>query len=128
MKSHLREVTLMIKYPFKVFQTEIEGHIFWIAKSSYLKGCVGQGDIQSDAIAELEENEKVWLETAEEAGIPIPEIPIERMEEYSGKMTLRLAPYGHWQAAKLAEKEGISLNQYINNAVVSQNAALNAVL
>ena len=40
----------MIKYPFKVFQTEIDGHVFWIAKSNYLKGCVGQGDLQEEAI------------------------------------------------------------------------------
>jgi len=42
-------------------------------------------------------------------------------------MTLRLAPYVHMQAVMFAQKEGISLNQYINNAVVSQNAAMNAV-
>ena len=72
----------MIKYPFKVYQTEKEGHIFWVAKSTSLKGCVGQGDLMADAIAELEENEKAWLETAEEVGIPIPEIMIEKTENY----------------------------------------------
>ena len=116
----------MIKYPFRVFQTEVEGHVFWVAKSSYLKGCVGQGDIQADAILELEENEKAWLETATEEGIPIPEVPVGHIEEYSGKMTLRLAPFVHMQAAQIAQREGISLNQYINNAVVSQNAVMNA--
>ncbi len=118
----------MIKYPFKVYQTENEGHIFWIAKSSYLKGCVGQGDTSADAIAELEENEAAWLETAKEAGIPIPEIPVEHVEDYSGKMTLRLAPFVHMQASIFAQQEGISLNQYISNAVVSQNAVMSAVL
>ena len=118
----------MIKYPFKVYQTENEGHIFWVAKSTSLKGCVGQGDLMVDAIAELEENEKAWLETAEEVGIPIPEIMIEKTENYSGKMTLRLAPYVHMQAVIYAQREGISLNQYINNAVVSQNAMMNAVV
>ena len=67
----------MVKFPFKVFQTEVEGHVFWVAKSRYLKGCVGQGDLQEDAIAELEENEKAWLETAHEMGVEIPEVPIE---------------------------------------------------
>ena len=45
----------MIKYPFKVFQTEVEGRVFWIANSSYLKGCVGQGDDISEALSEFEE-------------------------------------------------------------------------
>ena len=119
----------MIKYPFKVYKAENEGHIFWVAKSIHLKGCVGQGESPDEAIAELAENEVAWLETAEEVGIPIPEITPEfnDIDEYSGKMTLRLAPFVHMQAAHLAQQEGISLNQYINNAVVSQNAAISAV-
>lgn len=123
------EVIIMIKYPFKVFQSENEGHIFWVAKSIYLKGCVGQGESPDEAIAELAENEVAWLETAEKVGIPIPTVipDVIDIEEYSGKMTLRLAPFVHMQAAHLAQQEGISLNQYINNAVVSQNAAISAV-
>ena len=117
----------MIKYPFKVYQTESNGHIYWIAKSSSLKGCVGQGDQVDEAISELEQNEEAWLETAKKTGIPIPEIMVEDIDNYSGKMTLRLAPYVHMQAVLFAQREGISLNQYINNAVVSQNAMLNAV-
>ena len=62
-----------------------------------------------------------------EVSIPIPEIMIEKTENYSGKLTLRLAPYVHMQAVIYAQREGISLNQYINNAVVSQNAMMNAV-
>ena len=118
----------MIKYPFEVFQTEVEGHVFWVAKSTHLKGCVGQGDDLSEAIAELEENEEAWLETANQIGIKIPEVPVEHMEEFSGKMTLRLAPFVHMQAAHFAKKEGISLNQYINNAVVFQNASMAAIM
>lgn len=40
-----------------------------------LRGCVGQGATTEEAIAELEENEKVWLDTAIEYGIPIPAVP-----------------------------------------------------
>lgn len=117
----------MIKYPFKVFQNEVDGHVFWVAKSIMLKGCVGQGDDIAEAVSELEENEIAWLETAEETGIPIPDIPSDQLDDYSGKMTVRLAPFVHMQAARFAQQEGISLNQYINNAVVSQNAAMSVV-
>ncbi len=113
-----------MKYPFSVFQMENEGHVFWVAKSIYLKGCVGQGDSQNEAIAELEENEASWLATAEELDIPIPKIPIEKVSDYSGKMTLRMAPTVHGQAALFAKQEGISLNQYINDAVVAKNAMM----
>ncbi len=118
----------MIKYPFKVFQSEADGHTFWVAKSIILKGCIGQGDNIQEAVSELEENEKAWMETAKETGIPIPEVPSDQLDDYSGKMTLRLAPFVHMQATRYAQQEGISLNQYINNAVVSQNAAMSAVI
>ena len=117
-----------MKYPFTVFQMENEGQIFWVAKSIYLKGCVGQGETQEEAISELRDNEVAWLETAEEIGIAIPEIPIERPSEYSGKMTLRISPMVHGQAAMFAKQEGISLNQYINDAVVSRNAVMSMKL
>ena len=60
-------------YPFSVFQNIVEKHVFWVAKSSSLKGCVGQGDTIAEAIEELENNEHEWLESAREFNIPIPE-------------------------------------------------------
>ena len=57
-------------------------------------------------------------------GITIPQIPIENASDYSGKMTLRISPTVHEQAAMYARREGISLNQYINDAVVAQNALM----
>ena len=116
-----------MKYPFRVYQTQVDAHIFWVAECPALNGCVGQGDTLEEAVAELEENEASWLEIAEECGIPIPEIPMENINAYSGKLTLRVAPYVHQEAAELARKQGISLNQYINDAVVAQNARISTV-
>lgn len=48
---------------------------FYVAMSKSLRGCVGQGATTEEAIAELEENEKVWLETANVFCIPIPTVP-----------------------------------------------------
>nr|WP_326216469.1 type II toxin-antitoxin system HicB family antitoxin [uncultured Oscillibacter sp.]DAZ27207.1 MAG TPA: HicB family [Caudoviricetes sp.] len=113
-----------MQFPFSVFQTQVEDHIFWIAKSSSLNGCVGQGETQAEAIHELEENETEWILTAKEIGIPIPAVPVEDVQEYSGKLTLRISPAVHRKASMLAKKEGISLNQYINDAIVSRNSEL----
>ena len=109
-------------YPFKVNIQECEGHIYWVAKSTLLKGCIGQGDNPEDAIAELADNEKEWLETAKEFGIPIPEIPVMKTDGYSGKLTIRIAPIEHGKAAYYAKEEGISLNKYINDAIVQRNS------
>ena len=32
-----------MKYEFEVYQMKVEDHLFWVAKSKILKGCVGQG-------------------------------------------------------------------------------------
>lgn len=116
-----------MKYPFSVFQTQVDSNVFWIAKSSILKGCVGQGDTLDEAVAELAENEQEWLDTANEVGIPIPEVPIQQTTEYSGKISLRIAPSIHQRAVQLAKIEGISLNQYINDAIVAKNSELSTV-
>ena len=112
-----------MKYPFVVYFTQVEEHQFWIAECKTLKGCVGQGDTIEEAISELETNEEEWLKTAEEYDIPIPEIPVEEQIDYSGKFTVRVSPYVHRMAAELAKKNNISLNQYVNDAIVAQNAA-----
>lgn len=116
-----------MKYPFKVFQTQVETHVFWAAESLALKGCVAQGDTITEALSELEENEEEWLKTAKEFEIEIPPIPIEQINTYSGKFTVRVAPYVHQEAAKNAQKQNISLNQYINDAIVSQNSRMSTV-
>lgn len=109
-------------YPFRVYQTDVEGHLFWVAKSSSLKGCVGQGETVEEAVSELESNEQEWLCTAREVGIPIPAVPVEPAQEFSGKLTVRIAPSVHKDAAQLAKSEKISLAQYISDAIVNWNA------
>ncbi len=116
-----------MKYPFRVYKTQVDAHVFWVAECPALKGCVGQGDTLEDAVAELASNEKDWLDVAQECGIEIPPVPMEQMNAFSGKLTLRVAPYVHQEAAELAKKQGISLNQYLNDAIVAQNARISTV-
>lgn len=111
-----------MNYPFKIYKTEFENHVFWVAESSSLNGCVGQGDTVEEAYSELEENEKEWIETAKKYDIEIPCVPIENMAQMSGKFTVRVSPYVHQEAVEFAKKSEISLNQYVNDAIVSQNA------
>lgn len=116
-----------MRYPFHVYKTQVEEHVFWVAESRALKGCVGQGDTPEMAIAELDANEQSWLELAEMYGMEIPAVPMDNINAYSGKLTLRVAPYVHQEAAELAKKQNISLNQYINDAIVAQNTRISTV-
>ena len=110
-----------MKYPFEVYRMSVEGHDFWAAESKSLKGCVAQGDTYQAALEELEMNEQEWLNTALEYGIEIPAVPYEKNETYSGKFTVRVSPAVHQAAVEQAKKQGISLNQYVNDAVVAMN-------
>lgn len=115
-----------MKYEFEVYQMKVEDHLFWVAKSKILKGCVGQGETTAEAVNELEGNEFEWLETAKQYGIPIPDMHVRTdSPQYSGKISLRFSPFVHEQASDLAKKQGISLNQYINDAIVYYNSMLN---
>lgn len=110
-----------MKYPYDVKKTQVENHVFWVAVSKCLKGCIGQGDSIEEAVSELQINEDEWIETATKFDIPIPDIQIETLSGYSGKLTLRISPHEHELAANMAKKEGVSLNQYISDAVIARN-------
>ena len=109
-------------YPFQVYQSKAEEHVFWVAKSASLKGCIGQGETAEEAISELEANEQEWIVTAKEVGISVPPVPVEAAQEYSGKLTVRIAPGVHRDAAQIAKAEKVSLTQYISDAIVNWNA------
>lgn len=109
-----------MKYPYRVeLIEEADGERCWVARSESLKGCIGTGDTPEEAAKELEENEVAWLETAQEYGTEIPAVPYERAESFSGKFTVRVSSYVHRAAAEEAKKQGVSLNQFINDAIVN---------
>lgn len=116
-----------MKYAFDVYQTQVNGHVFWVAESKILNGCVAQGETIEEAIEELQVNERAWLEMAEEYDIPIPDNVVKKCEDYSGKFMVRVSPLVHEEASKNAKRQGISLNQYVNNAIVATNTATTAL-
>lgn len=63
----------------------------------------------------IEDAMRGWIKLALEEGIPIPEPAPD--EEYSGKFVVRLPRSPHRQLAETAEREGVSLNQFINVAL-----------
>lgn len=113
-----------MKYEFKVYQMQVEDHFFWVAKSESLKGCVGQGETVDEAIKELELNEAEWLDTAKEYGISIPPVSVRSENTFSGKVSLRFSPFTHEEASNNAKAQGVSLNQYINDAIVYYNGLI----
>ena len=86
-----------------------------------MKGCVGQGSTSEEAVEELRQNEIEWLNAAKEYGIPIPAEYIRKETKFSGKVSLRMSPLIHEDAYNNSKELGISLNQYINDAINEYN-------
>lgn len=98
--------------PYTVVVTEDDAHgIYYIAEVLELPNLVMTGDTPAEAIAELEAVKRDWIETYLELGNKMPE-PLQ-LRKYSGKINLRIPSSLHKIIAKMAELEGISLNQYM---------------
>lgn len=82
-----------------------------MAQIKDLPGCLTQGETLDETIANINEARELWIETAYEAGddVPLPNTD----DTYSGKLVLRMPKSLHRRLAKKADREKVSLNQYI---------------
>ena len=78
-------------------------------------GCIAQGDTPQEAYDHLEDAAKEWIEAALTLKQEIPS-PSQSLS-YGGKVLLRLPKSLHRQLALIAEREGVSLNQFIVSAL-----------
>jgi predicted RNase H-like HicB family nuclease len=84
-------------------------------------GCVAEGATPDEAIDDLDKSASSWIEGAIEQNEEIPE-PLASYG-YSGKINLRLPKSIHKQAARLAKKEDVSLNQFFASAIAAKVGA-----
>jgi predicted RNase H-like HicB family nuclease len=84
-------------------------------------GCHAEGDTPDEAIANLEGAAVSWIEAAVEQEQDIPD-PL-AVYGYSGKINLRIPRSLHRQAARFAQKEDVSLNQFFACAIAARVGA-----
>jgi len=80
-----------------------------------LPGCRGDGRTIEDAVEDITETKRLWLETALDQGYEIP-LPQEE-REYGGQFLLRMPKSLHRALAEEAEWEGTSINLYLNTLI-----------
>ena len=85
----------------------------WLAEVPELDGCISTGESPQQALADVQDAIKCWLESAKEHGKEIPPPADHTEPEFSGKFTLRVPRTLHRMLARRAEAEGVSLNQYL---------------
>ncbi|MGN0950440.1 MAG: type II toxin-antitoxin system HicB family antitoxin [Mitsuokella sp.] len=112
---------LSLPYRTEIYEDpEVGGYTVAIPE---LPGCLSCGETIDEAMKNIKDAKKAWLEAALEDGYPIPEPT--KIESYSGQFKLRLPKSLHKKLAERAKREGISLNQYCVY-LLSQNNALHA--
>jgi predicted HicB family RNase H-like nuclease len=79
---------------------------------AYCPGLQAQGATADEAVANLDEARHDWLEYRLKNGLAVPEPP---SEDFSGKFLLRMSPALHATLAAASKRQGLSLNQLINN-------------
>jgi len=110
MKSKARNLAyfLKLKYPIQVIECEAGGYF---VKIPDLPGCMSQGETLDEALRNLNEAKELWLKEMLESGLPISE-PADPTG-MSGRFLLRLPRSLHARLTDEAEREGVSLNQYV---------------
>ncbi len=105
---------LALKYPFTIIPDQEGGYT---GKVDDLPGCITQGDTLEEIVEMIEDARRAWIETMYEMGEAIP-TPGE-VETYSGRFVVRLPKSLHRDLARVAKREGVSLNQYVTSLLSS---------
>jgi antitoxin HicB len=112
METKQIEQYLTLPYTIEVTRDEGEGYSGWFARLVELPGCMTQADTFEELGEMIQDAMRAWIVTALENGQTIPEP--RPVEEYSGKFVVRLPKSLHRQLVEAAERDGVSLNAYIN--------------
>jgi antitoxin HicB len=94
-----------------VHDRDDDGNEGYVASVEELPGCLSQGATIEEAAARIGDAMEGWLSIALEDGREIPEP--RHPDSYSGRFLLRIPSSLHGELARQAEREGVSLNQYV---------------
>jgi antitoxin HicB len=100
-----------LKKPYSRILIPDEESGTYTAIISEFPGCIAQGDTPQEAYDHLEDAAKDWIEAALDLKQEIPS-PSQSLS-FGGKILVRLPKSLHRQLALIAEREGVSLNQFI---------------
>ena len=67
-----KTLSYYLSLPYTIELTPDEDGV-WFASIPQLKGCMTQGDSREEVLVMLDEAKELWLETALDEAIPIPE-------------------------------------------------------
>lgn len=99
---------MSLSYPYELVLDRDQGGYF--ARHPDLPGCTAEGESPQEAVANLDESRRLWIEARLEGGYSIPE---PASEEYRGRISLRIPPSLHASLARSSMRRDMSLNQLL---------------
>ncbi len=105
---------LSLNYPVTV-HVDPEGG--FVAEIEDLPGCMTQAETLDELFAAIQDARRAWIEGAYETGQDI-RLPRE-LDEYKGKILVRIPRSLHRDLAHAARRDGVSLNQYITSLLAA---------
>ena len=119
MSSKSLEYYLGLDYPVELTHESDDGG-YWATEIIDLPGCVSHGDTPEEAIENLNEAKRLWIEDHLANGYDVPE-PVDA-RGFSGRVLLRLPKSVHYRLSRDAAREGVSLNSHLVKLLVEASA------
>jgi antitoxin HicB len=106
-----------LPYHLSLVQDGEENGGKWVAAVEELPACTSRGTTPEEALAGTKDAMAGWIADALREGRDIPEP--KSSTSHSGRLLLRMPRTLHAELTRVAEREGVSLNQFITDALAS---------
>jgi predicted HicB family RNase H-like nuclease len=103
-------------YTLTIRKENVDGYILFVGRVAELQDVIAYEESYEEAHTILLDAISSLKEIADEQNRTFP-VPFETEDEYSGRVTLRFTKTLHKSASLMAEREGVSLNQFLNTVV-----------
>jgi antitoxin HicB len=103
-----------VPYPVTLVRDDVDG-VEWIATIDALPECSARGATPDEALGRVSGEVTAWVEAAEREGKDVPEP--KSLQSHSGRLLLRMPQTLHADLARAADRERVSLNQFITAAL-----------
>ena len=115
---------MSLNYPVEISVIPEDEGGGYLASIPLLPGCMTDGETVEEAYTNLQDAKREWIIDMLDRGLPINEPNMK--PRFSGRFVVRVPKTLHRLLAEESEREGISLNQFVNNSlafVVAQKLA-----
>ena len=103
-----------VPYPVTLVRDDTDDAV-WVATVEALPGCSARGSSPDEALERVAAAVAAWVETAGREGKEVPEP--KSAQSHSGRLLLRMPQTLHAELARAAERERVSLNQFITGVL-----------